>query len=82
MMMEELKNYLTTEIAPDRDRMTLGPDDDLLELGSVDSMAVMKLVAFLEKNFGIEVRDEDIVPENFQSLARMATYVEQRRAGK
>ncbi|GAB4524174.1 MAG: acyl carrier protein [Anaerolineales bacterium] len=52
------------------------PDEtSFLEEGIVDSMNVLELVSFVEENFGISVADEDIVPENFDSVRNMAAYV-------
>jgi len=47
----------------------------LLENGIIDSIGVMELVAFVEDNFDVEVADEDIVPENFDSVQAIADYV-------
>ena len=80
--LEVLEQYIVTDIAADLDKKSLGPDDDLLGTGIIDSMAIFKLVLFLEGTFGIEVNDEDIVPENFQNLNSMVAYVEQRQANK
>jgi acyl carrier protein len=58
----------------------VGPDDSLLESGILDSVAVMQLVAFLERTYGITVADDDLVPENFDSLTAISAYVTQRQA--
>ena len=54
------------------------PDESLIEAGVIDSTGVLELVAFLEERFGIAVDDADIVPENLDSLAAIARYVEQK----
>lgn len=54
------------------------PDESLIEAGVIDSTGVLELVAFLEERFGIAVEDADIVPENLDSLAAIARYVEQK----
>jgi acyl carrier protein len=50
----------------------------LLEQGVLDSLGVYRLISFLERSFGIEVRDEDLIPENFLTLAAIAGFVERR----
>ena len=80
--LDVLEKYIVTEIAVERDKKSLEPDEDLLGSGIIDSMAVMKLVLFLEETFGIEVEDQDIVPENFQDLNSLVEYVEQRMQNK
>lgn len=54
------------------------PDESLIEAGVIDSTGVLELVAFLEERFGIAVDDADIEPENLDSLAAIARYVEQK----
>lgn len=56
-------------------------DESLIEAGFIDSTGVLELVAFLEERFGIMVDDADIVPENLDSLAAIARYVE-KKGGK
>ena len=80
--LDVLEKFIVTEIAAERDKKSLEPDEDLLGSGIIDSMAVMKLVMFLEETFGIEVEDEDIVPENFQNLNSIVEYVEQKMGNK
>ncbi len=63
---EQIKNYILTEFA--YDRQSIAPDDDLLGQGILDSMGVMQLVDYIEANHGVQISDEDIVPENFRSL--------------
>lgn len=57
------------------------PDESLIEAGVIDSTGVLELVAFLEERFGVDVEDADIVPDNLDSLAAIARYVE-RKGGK
>jgi len=59
----------------------LGPDDDgsFLENGIVDSTGVLELVLFAEETFGIEVDDRDVVPDNFDSVNRLAAYINTKR---
>ena len=58
----------------------LGDDDSLLDTGVLDSMGVLELVAFLEEQYQIEVPDEDLRPENLDSIARIIAYVGARQA--
>ena len=51
----------------------------LLESGIVDSLGVLDLVGFIEQQFGIEAQDDDLVPENFDSIDALARFVRERR---
>ncbi len=80
MIMENLEKVLLTEIAVGIDKHSLDPDEDLLAQGIIDSLGLMKLIAYMETTFGIKIIDEEIIPENFQSLTRMATLVKRQMA--
>ncbi|MBC7226318.1 MAG: acyl carrier protein [Thermoflexales bacterium] len=66
-----LENFLFTD-----DETRLRDDVSFLEEGIVDSTGVLELVMFVEETFGIEVPDEEILPENFDSVERLTRYVE------
>ena len=53
-------------------------DDNLLESGIIDSLGILDLVSFLEQEFGIVVADDELIPENFQSVDRLKLFVEQK----
>lgn len=54
--------------------------DSLLELGVLDSTGVLELVAHLEKSYGIKVEDDELVPENLDSIENLVRFVESKRA--
>lgn len=49
--------------------------ESLLDAGLIDSTGVLELVGFLETEFGIQVADADIIPENLDSIRAIADYV-------
>ena len=53
-------------------------DASLLEAGIIDSTGVLELVSFLETTFGIEVADEDMLPENLDSIRAITGYVSRK----
>lgn len=69
-----LISHIVEEIAWDRDHLTISPDDQLLD-GLLDSLDVLKLVVFVEEQFHVRVSDEELVPENFASIARLAAFI-------
>jgi acyl carrier protein len=75
----EVGEFISSELSVGRGSGPPTADDDLLAKGLVDSHGVMELVAFIEERYDITVRDEDMTPENFQSLVRIEEYVESRR---
>jgi acyl carrier protein len=67
------QNFLFT------DNGNLRNDVSFLEEGIVDSTGVLELVMFVEETFGITVEDEEILPENFDSVAGLARYVRSKQ---
>jgi len=58
----------------------LQDDSSFLESGIIDSTGVLELVSFVEETFEIEVRDEELIPENFDSVDKLARYITQKQA--
>jgi acyl carrier protein len=57
----------------------VGDEESFLASGVIDSLGVMQLVTFIEGQLGAKVPDKDLVPENFDSITRIAAYVERMR---
>jgi len=55
------------------------PDDDL-ELAGLDSMALLKILLFIEAEYGFWMPDEDLVEENIRTVRALATYISRRRS--
>jgi acyl carrier protein len=66
-----LVDDLSWEGAPE----ALGDDLPLIAEHVVDSLGLLRIVARLESEFGLEIRDEDVVASNFGSVAQMADFV-------
>jgi acyl carrier protein len=77
---DRIREYLAEHFPAARSRR-LDPDESLLTNGILDSLGVLDVVAFLEAEFRITVSDEDLLPENFESLARLTAFVEDRQSG-
>lgn len=74
-IVEQLQSYILNELAFDHNKKTIEPDEDLLGQGIVDSAGIVQLAEFLEEKFAINIGDEDIVPENFQSISALEKLV-------
>ena len=57
----------------------LRDEDSLLDRGVIDSTGVLELIAFLEGHFGIKVADEEMLPDNLDSIARITDYIGRKR---
>lgn len=77
-----ISKYIADNILFSKDGYPYPDDASFLENGIIDSMNVLELVVFVEDHFHITVNDEDVVPENFDSLQSMSAYVQQKQAEK
>lgn len=77
---QEIRNYvLHNLIFGDEPRMP-GDQDSFLDKGIIDSTGVLELVAFLQDTFTIQVDDEEIVPENLDSIGNLIRFVQSKSA--
>ncbi len=76
--MENIKEKIKTFII---ENFLFGEDNDLkddtsfLEEGIIDSTGVLELIEFLEEEFDIAIDDEDMIPENLDSLNNLETFI-------
>jgi acyl carrier protein len=70
---EYFKNDLSAEVDDIQD------SDSLLERGILDSMAIVKLIAFLEVRFGVAMTDDEFDPENFESFQAIERLIESKK---
>ena len=72
-----ITNFIRSELLYEDDR-DFDDHTNLIERGIVDSMSLVRLIGFIEEEYGICVQDADIVPEHFSSLSKIATFIAQR----
>jgi acyl carrier protein len=77
----EVERFIVSELSQGRGITTIHPEENLLAKGIVDSHGVMELVTFLEERYGIQIGDDDLTPENFESVARIEEFVASKRDG-
>ena len=71
-----LIKYIKMEVMRN-ENADLGDSQDLLSSGILDSLAILQVVSYIDEQFGIQVPDEDVVFENFQSIQALSNYLEQ-----
>ena len=62
------------------DDKKLGDDDSLLEAGIIDSTGILELINHLEEHYGIKVNDDELVPENLDTIASIAAFLGKKTA--
>jgi len=60
------------------DGENLQDDASFLDNGIIDSTGILELITFLEEKFGISVKDDELIPDNLDSLTKVAGYLERK----
>jgi acyl carrier protein len=70
-----LDNFLKGDVTK-----AISDEDSFLENGIIDSVGVLELVAFIEETYGFRVEDEEIIPENLDSINKLVVYTKSKLA--
>ncbi len=76
---ERIQAFIENEVAVEKATQPFDRGQNLLAMGLVDSLGVVKLMAFIKATFGIHVTDADVVPENFQTINSIAEFVQRKQ---
>ena len=74
-----LRTFIAEEFAMDLAPEQLTDDLDLMENGIVDSLGVLKLIAFLEGQFDLVITPNELDPENYNTIARIEHIIEEKK---
>ncbi len=74
-----IKNFILENFLFGADEDTLDHNDSFLEKGIIDSTGVLELVSFIEEEFSISVEDEELVPENLDSVHILARFIKRKQ---
>jgi acyl carrier protein len=73
-----IKEFIVTEVNPDLGLSTVGDDEPLIESGIVDSLGVLKIMAFLDETFGLDLSSAEINLENFKDVRTICGLVDKQ----
>jgi acyl carrier protein len=59
----------------------LGSEESLLAQGIIDSTGVLEVTTFLEESLGLHVEDNELIPDNFDSITKLVAFVTRKRSG-
>ena len=74
----KIERYLLDEILMADARTNIDPDQSLISSGVLDSVALLRLILFLEEQFGINVGRDEVVPENFETINYMKAFIQKK----
>ncbi|MBV8091828.1 MAG: acyl carrier protein [Acetobacteraceae bacterium] len=74
-----IKQFVIEEFLPDVPEGDLTEDFDLIENGVIDSLGLLKVIAWIEDEFGVLIEVDEMVPENFSTIGTISAFVERTR---
>jgi acyl carrier protein len=77
-MKDILRQFISDNFLFGLQGQTFSDDDSLLEKRIIDSTGVLELIAFLDAAFGVKVQDDELLPENLDSINRLVRFIEKK----
>lgn len=71
-----IERYIVDQLLFGENEVKLDPDQNLINGGLLDSVAILQLIVFIEEQFNVTVEDGEVLPDNFQSINRIKDFVE------
>ena len=76
---QAITKFINENLVQDGREIQFEADDNLIEEGIIDSMGLMQMIQFIEEHTGLRVPDDQVLPENFQSISSIEQLVESLR---
>ena len=77
---QRLRDFIAKEVHWEGSSNALTDDFPLIESNLVDSLGIFHIVSFVEREFGVQILDEELVPENFGTIGSIARLVDSKRS--
>jgi acyl carrier protein len=73
--------FIRDELVRDKTIENFGGGDNLIESGIIDSLGILRLLEYLESKFSINISDEELIPENFESIEAIELFISRKTNG-
>jgi acyl carrier protein len=80
-IIETVTGYIREYFIAGRSDTVLDPDKSLIESGIMDSTGVLELVEYLETTFNIKIEDEELIPENLETINNIVRFLKSKGVG-
>ena len=75
---QTIKNFITENFLVDGDTNQLDNNQSFLESGIIDSTGMMELVSFVEGQYTIKIEDEELIPDNLDSVNNVVRFINKK----
>ena len=72
---KDLRDFIEKNFSSRQDEINLSKDYPLLDSGLIDSAGIFELVGFMEKQYNIKISDDEISPNNFETINKLTVFI-------
>ena len=76
---ENVRNFIVENFIFDENPTPLDNTQSFLESGIIDSTGMLELVSFIEENYSIKMEDEELIPDNLDSVNNVVSYISRKK---
>jgi acyl carrier protein len=73
-----IRDFIIVTFVNDASKQAFSDDVSLIDSGIIDSLGIVKMLGFIERQFGFKVPEQDVIPEYFDSVRTIASYIERQ----
>jgi len=77
-MAREIREFVVGNFLFGQDAESLTDDESFLDSGIIDSTGVLELVSFLESHYNITIADDEVVPDNLDSVSKVSSFLQRK----
>ena len=78
---DKIVQFINEELMFRNSNTEIDPEESLFTRGILDSLSLLRLIAFLEEQYNFTVKDNEVTPDNFQSITDIHTFIQRKKAG-
>lgn len=76
---EKIKQFILDEVCPEAGLSSLDDNEPLISSGLMDSLGILKILSFLDDEFGVNLASEEIKHDNFSTVNTICSLIEKNR---
>ena len=80
MEARHIERFIVKELLRDSGRQSISMDEPLVSTGLIDSLAMLRLIGFLEEEFSLTIGDGEVTPDNFETMRQLLQFLERKQA--
>lgn len=73
---EIVREFVISSLVKKREHLEVGDQENIIISGLLDSLGIIKTISFLEEKYNFTIKDEDVLPENFESIEAISSFVD------